>query len=198
MAIVALVVWTFTVAAGVYMLITSTRVVPPGQEARPGQPAAAGGGDPAPVGALAAEARVAPGGPGPQPAPGPASVLGLRAVQPGPRELFDPPSLARAKAEPIPGLRALAEFIHPLLGILGFGMFIGYVLTRTWILGAIALGIVVGAIVAGVSWAIANARGARRENPDRYAMTFTPRLMLLHGAGALVALLLATLIVARV
>jgi hypothetical protein len=29
-------------------------------------------------------------------------------------------------------------------------------------------------------------------------MTFTPRLMLLHGAGALVALLLATLIVARV
>lgn len=167
MAIVALVVWTLTVGAGVYLLVTSTRpgaAVPP-ESAEAPAPATVGAGDPA--------ARPA-------------------------RDRFDPPSLARAKAEPMPGLRALGEFIHPLLGITGFGLFIGYVLTRAWILGAIALGIGVAAVAAGLSWAYVNARTARRESRDEYAMAFTPRLLLLHGLGAAVTILLAALIVARV
>jgi hypothetical protein len=98
----------------------------------------------------------------------------------------------------MPGLRALGEFLHPLLAITGFGLFVGYIFTRTWIFAAIALGVGACTVAAGVSWAVINARAARREPPDAYAMTFTPRLLLLHGAGAATVILLAALIVARV
>jgi hypothetical protein len=162
MTIVGLLVWACTVAAGVYLLVSSTR--PGAESAAPPVP------------------------------PAPASTPPSAAA----RNRFDPPSLARAKSEPIPGLRALGEFIHPLLGITGLGLFVGYVLVRTWILGAMALGIGIGAVAAGLSWAVINARAARREVPDRYAMSFPPRLLLLHGLGAAVTILLAALIVARV
>ena len=164
MAIVGLVVWTCTVAAGVYLLLSSTR----------------------------------PGAESPAPPVAPVPVTTPLADSPAARNRFDPPSLARAKSEPVPGLRALGEFIHPLLGIVGLGLFIGYVLTRTWILGAVALGVGIGAVAAGLSWAFVNARAARREVPDRYAMSLPPRLLLLHGLGAAVTILLAALIVARV
>jgi hypothetical protein len=164
MAIVGLVVWTCTVAAGVYLLLSSTR----------------------------------PGAESPAPPAAPVPVTTPLADSPAARNRFDPPSLARAKSEPVPGLRALGEFIHPLLGIVGLGLFIGYVLTRTWILGAVALGVGIGAVAAGLSWAFVNARAARREVPDRYAMSLPPRLLLLHGLGAAVTILLAALIVARV
>jgi hypothetical protein len=164
MAIVGLVVWTCTVAAGVYLLLSSTR-----------------------PGAGSADRRVAP-----------VPVTAPPADSAAARNRFDPPSLARAKSEPIPGLRALGEFIHPLLGIIGLGLFVGYTLTRTWILGAVAVGVGLGAVAAGLSWAVVNARAARREVPDQYAMAFTPRLLLLHGLGAAVTILVAALIVARV
>jgi hypothetical protein len=140
---------------------------------------------------LVTSTRAAPKGPA---APVPATDTNAR---PG-KTLFDPPSLARAKAEPLPGLRALGEFLHPLLGITGFGLFFGYVLSRAWIIGAIALGVGIGTVAAGLSWAVINVRAARREPPDEHAMTFTPRLLILHGAGAAVTILLAALIVARV
>jgi hypothetical protein len=159
MTIVGLVVWTLTVAAGVCLLLTSTR-------AAPKEPAA--------------------------PIPATATV-----TTPG-KNRFDPPSLTRAKAEPLPGLRALGDFLHPLLGIIGFGLFFGYVLSRAEIIGAIALGVGIGAVAAGLSWAVINVRAARREPPDAHAMTFTPRLLILHGAGAAVTILLAALIVAHV
>jgi hypothetical protein len=164
-AIVGLVVWILTVAAGIYLLITSTRAVPRVREV-----------------------------PAPPPVPVAAKGAGTRPD----KNRFDPPSLARAKAEPLPGLRALGEFAHPLLGITGFGLFVGYVLIRAWIIGALALGVGVGALAAGLSWAIINIRAARREPPDENAMTFTPRLLILHGAGAAVTILIAALIVARV
>lgn len=184
MAIVALVVWTFTVAAGVYLLITSTR------------PAAEAGSVLAADTVLATDTVLAPAG-----AATPAGTATPGAPAKPDRNRFDPPSLARAKSEPLPGLRALAEFAHPLLGLTGFGMFIGYVLTRDWFLGAIALGVGLGTVAAGVSWAIVNARAAKRVaggGRAPYAMTFTPRLLLLHGAGAALTILLAALIAARV
>ena len=165
MAIVGLVVWTLTVAAGVCLLVTSTRAAP--REPAEPVPATATGMDPV-----------------------------LDKNRPG-KDRFDPPSLARAKAEPLPGLRALGEFLHPLLGITGFGLFFGYVLSRAWIIGAIALGVGIGAVAAGLSWAAINVRAARRDPPDEHAMTFTPRLLILHGAGAAVTILLAALIVAH-
>jgi hypothetical protein len=194
-AIAALVLWMCTAAVGGYLLATSTRV-------------GAGGG-------------TTPGGkaPAPEPAPEPAAVPAapVRA-----KDRFDPPSLARAKSEPLPGLRALAEFAHPALAIIGLGMWLAYVFSRDRLFAAIGLGVLLGAICAGLSWALANARAARRPaasapnaaGPDPAtsatparppgaaarppgALTFPPRLLILHGLGAALTLLLTALIAAR-
>jgi hypothetical protein len=203
MAILALATWILTVAVGVYLLITSTRP----HSGRPGgdvpaeasvvvTPVTAGASSASsgtPVTSVPLDATDAflddhPGG-----------LRGGRPADPKTinRNKFDPPSLARAKAEPIPGGRALAEFLHPMLGITGFGLFLAYVMSRAWILGAIALGIGVGAVAAGLTWAFVNARAARRQPADPNAMSFSPRVLALHVTGAAVTILIAALIVAK-
>ena len=66
----------------------------------------------------------------------------------------------------------------------------------------IALGVGLGTVAAGVSWATVNARAAKRAASggarDPNALKFTPRALLLHGAGAALTILLAALIAARV
>ena len=165
MAIAALVLWMCTAAVGGYLLANSTRV-----GARGGMP-----GEKAP-------AR--------EPAPEPAAVPAapVRA-----KDRFDPPSLTRAKSEPLPGMRALAEFAHPALAIIGLGAWLAYVFSRDRLFAAIGLGVLLCAVCAGVSWALANARAARHPG----ALTFPPRLLILHGLGAALTLLLTALIVAR-
>lgn len=171
MAIVALVLWMFTAAAGVYMLISSTRIEP-GEPAREEAPAVTSAAAASPT-AAAATAR-------------PSARAG---------NVFDPPSLREAKSEPMPGLRALGEFLHPALAITGFGFWLAYTLVRNQVFAAIALGIMIGAIAAGLSWAAANARAAKREGD---ALRFSPRVLILHVAGATITLVLAALIAARV
>ena len=112
------------------------------------------------------------------------------------KDRFDPPSLTRAKAEPLPGMRALAEFAHPALAITGFAFWAAYVLTRDRIFAAIGFGILLGAICAGLSWFTASKRAARRGRAG--TLVLSPRLLLLHGAGAALTLLLVALITARV
>ena len=165
MAIAALVLWMCTAAVGGYLLASGTRV-----GAGDGTP-----GEKAPV---------------PEPAPEPAAVPAapVRA-----KDRFDPPSLARAKSEPLPGMRALAEFAHPALAIIGLGVWLAYVFSRDRLFAAIGLGVLLGAVCAGLSWALVNARGANRPG----ALSFTPRLLILHGAGAALTLLLTVLIAAR-
>jgi hypothetical protein len=206
MAILGLATWILTVAVGVYLLITSTRP----HSARPGGdvPAEA----PVIVTSVTAGASSAASAPSGAPiTPGPLDAAdaflddhpgGLRGGRPADpktinRNKFDPPSLQRAKAESIPGGRALAEFVHPLLGITGFGLFLAYVMSRAWILGAIALGIGVGAVAAGLTWAFINARAARRQPADPHALSFSPRVLALHVTGAAVTILIAALIVAK-
>ena len=188
MAIAALVAWMCTVAIGVYLLLTSTR-----SDAAPPAPA-----EHAMVSQAAASAQPL------ETAAGPARE----------RDRFDPPSLVRAKSEPIPGLRALAEFTHPALAVIGCGFWLAYVLSRDRIFAAIGVGILLGAICAGLSWAVGNARAAKREraaerpgHQDSAAdaagshvpvLFFSRRMMILHGAGAALTLLLAALIAARV
>jgi hypothetical protein len=195
-AIAALLLWMCTAAVGGYLLATSTRL----DATSPGEPVPAD--------------RVAV----------PEAAQPVRA-----RNRFDPPSLARAKSEPLPGMRALAEFTHPALAIIGFGFWLGYVLSHNRVFAAIGFGILLGAIAAGLSWFTANTRAARRasaahpgtpgqpgtagqpdtaDQPDAAdhpgmvgkhvgALSFTPRLLILHGAGAVLTVLIAALIAAR-
>jgi hypothetical protein len=190
-AIAAMAAWICTVAVGVYLLLTSTR-----SDTAPPAPA-----EHAMVPQAAASAQ-------PQEAAAGPAVAGPARAQ----DRFDPPSLAQAKSEPLPGLRALAEFTHPALAITGCAFWLIYTLSRDRIFAAIGTGILLGAIGAGLSWAVSNARAAKREraaesaggsaadaNGQRIpALFFSRRLMMLHGAGAALTLLLAALIVARV
>jgi hypothetical protein len=123
---------------------------------------------------------------------------------------WDPPSLRQAKSEPMPGLRDLAEFAHPALAMIGFGFWLGYLISHNRTMLAIALGIMLGAICAGVTWFNVNRRDAKRAaaggtagdsatgDPAFAPMSFPPRLLALHVVGAALTLLIAVLITARV
>ena len=170
MAIVALALWTLTVAVGVYLLVSSTRLKPETAEEAT---------------VPAREAAAVPAGGAAIPAPARKK-----------RDQFDPPSLRAAKSEPVPGMRALAEFTHPALAITGFAFWLLYALAHDRIFAVIGLGIILGAIVAGVSWAVSNGRAAKRE--DSYALSFSGRALAFHVAGAALTLLLVALITAGV
>jgi hypothetical protein len=165
-AIAALVLWICTAGAGSYLLAWGVR-------ARHASPPAA-----------------------PDPAREPEPVTAPPAKPVRARDRFDPPSLARAKSEPLPGLRALAEFAHPAVAVVGFGFWLGYVLSRDRTFAAIGFGVLLGAIAAGLTWFAGNTRAARRGQGD--ALSFPPRLLILHAVGAALTLLFVALIAARV
>ncbi|HEY0935673.1 MAG TPA: hypothetical protein VGD91_18235 [Trebonia sp.] len=176
MAVAAFLLWLGTVAVGTYLLVSA---ISAGNAARANR---AGAETPAAV-----------------PVPVPARPLSAR-------DRFDPPSLQRAKAESMPGLRDLAEFAHPALAITGLAFWLFYVISRDRVFAAIGLGILLGAIGAGISWFAVNRREARRQAADGSGsgghaapeLSFTPRLLVLHAIGAALTLLFTVLIVARV
>jgi hypothetical protein len=176
-AIAAMLFWMCTAAVGAYLLMSRARPAGAEPEPRP-EPVAAARAPGAPLPGVAAR-------------PAPAAAQKPRRA----KDRFDPPSLARAKAEPIPGLRALAEFAHPALAIIGLAFWILYVMSRDRIFAAIGLGIILGAICAGLSWLTANRRAVAAGRRD--ALFLSPRLLVLHGAGAALTLLFVALIVAR-
>jgi hypothetical protein len=180
-AIAALLLWMCTAAAGAYLLATSFRTME--SDRAPETSEADRVPQTAPAATAAAEA----------PVEAPVEAPAAKPVRQ--RDRFDPPSLARAKSESIPGKRALAEFAHPALAIIGLGFWLGYVLTHYRVFAAIGFGILLGAICAGVSWFAANARAARAR---KEALSPSPRLLILHAVGAALTLLIATLIIARV
>jgi hypothetical protein len=192
-AVAALLLWLGTAAVGSYLLATSVR---------------SGNTEPAPEESV--------------PVPGPATASPVpdppRPVRA--KDVFDPPSLQRAKSEPVPGLKELAEFAHPALAMIGVGFWIGYVVSRDRLFAAIGLGVLLGAICAGVSWFAANTRAARRaaaadagtvdrgtgdhSTVDRSTihhragpLSASPRLLILHALGATLTLLFAVLIAVR-
>ena len=172
MAVAALLIWLCTAAIGSYLLV---KAISAGSRSAGTEDAEGEAGEPVTVAAEAAAAA----------APKPAAPR----RRPDP---FAPPTLQRAREEPLPGLRDLAEFAHPALAFIGFGFWFGYVITRDLVFATIGLGILLGAIAAGVSWFVVNRR------PAASGLRFTPRLLVLHGAGAGLTLLLVALITARV
>jgi hypothetical protein len=130
-------------------------------------------------------------------------------ARPARRDDFAPPSLQRERSEQLPLARSLAEFAHPALAMIGLGFWFGYVVSRDRLFLAIGLGILLGAICAGLSWFTVNTRAARRaaaaeaaghpgtEDPRFAPQAFSRRVLILHAVGAALTLLFAVLIAAR-
>jgi hypothetical protein len=186
-AIAALALWMCTVAVGAYLLATATRY---------GNATEAASSEPVSVSA---------GQPPASPADAPSPATPTRVKDP-----WAPPSLQRERSESLPLMRALVEFAHPALGMTGLGFWFGYVVSHNRIFLAISLGILLGAICAGLSWFTVNSRAVKRvaaaeaagqpglEDPRFAPHTYSPRVLILHGAGAALTLLIAALITARV
>jgi len=176
MAIVVLVLWLFTAAAGFYLLVTSNL-----GRARP---AAATPATATPASAAAAA----------QPASAPAPSK--REMRLAARGRFDPPSLTAAKSAPmVPELRSLLEFAHPACAIVGLGFWLGFTLIHDQALGWIGFGLVTVTVCLGLTWFTANARAARRPgSPEgEPAPSFTPRMVVVHGSAAAATFVLAAL-----
>jgi hypothetical protein len=198
LAIAALLFWLCTAAVGSYLLVTGARAADAGRTAEEPAPVAAEQPTAATAAAQAVPAEV-----------GAAEAVAAEVVATVPerparpvrdKDRFDPPSLQRAKSEPLPGLRDLAEFTHPALAITGFAFWLFYVISRDRLFAMIGLGVLLGAICAGLSWFAVNTRAAKRAAAGRPAgsgaapLAFPPRLVALHAAGAVLTVLFAILI----
>ncbi len=174
MAIVALVLWAFTAAAGFYLLVTSNLA-----RTRSAVPATAPASQTAPR--AQAVSTAASGGP--------ASPRELRHAA---RGRWDPPSLVAARQAPVlPGLRSLLEFAHPTFALIGLAFWLGFTLVHNKALGWIAFGLVAVTASLGLTWFTANRRAARRAAPGGGAPRFSGRLLVLHGSAAALTLILA-------
>ena len=97
-------------------------------------------------------------------------------------------------------MRALVEFAHPALAMIGLGFWFGYVVSRDRLFLAIGLGILLGAIGAGLSWFTVNTRAVKRaaaaeaagdpasRTPGSPRRPSRPGVLILHGAGAALTL----------
>jgi pyruvate dehydrogenase E2 component (dihydrolipoamide acetyltransferase) len=181
-AVAALLLWLCTAAIGAYLLVTAVH---------------AGNVEPAPEESVPVPAE--------QPAAASAPTAPARPRR-NDRDRFAPPSLRQARSEPLPGMKDLAEFTHPALAMIGIGFWLGYVVSRDRLFAVIGLGILLGAICAGVSLFTVNACAARRAAaapgaapaaPGTAPLTASPLVLTLHAIGATVTLLFAVLIAVR-
>jgi len=197
-AIAALALWISTVAIGTYLLATAARIGK--TESAPSEPTESAPSEPVPV--SAGQTGASSANPA---AAAPMTPLAER-LRVNKDDRYAPPSLRAERSEPLPGMKELAEFAHPALALIGLAFWIGYVISRDRIMLAIGLGILLGAICAGLSWFTVNTRAAKRAVADgtgtedlRTApLSFTPLVLILHTAGAALTLLFVVLIVARV
>jgi hypothetical protein len=196
-AVAALLLWLCTAAIGSYLLVTAVHAGNTGPGAEESAPVPAG------QPAAARTARAAAGGAAPAGPAAPASPAKLTRNE---RDLFAPASLRQARSEPLPGLKDLAEFAHPALALIGIGFWLGYVVSRDRLFAVIGLGILLGAICAGVSLFTVNTRAARRAaanadaapaGPGGAPLTASPLVLTLHAIGATLTLLFAVLIAVR-
>ena len=203
MAVAALLLWLFTAAIGAYLLVTAIHA---GNVEREPE-------EPVPVSAEALARAVAAASRHPAKGRGAAAAKGQGAppdarpkLSRNERDIFAPASLRQARSEPLPGLKDLAEFTHPALALIGIGFWLGYVVSRDRLFAVIGLGILLGAICAGVSLFTVNIRAARRRAADADSappapgtapLTASPLVLTLHAIGATLTLLFAVLIAVR-
>ena len=197
MAVAALLLWLCTAAIGSYLLVTAIHAGNTGPGPEESVPV------PAEQSAAARTVQAAAGGAAPA---GPATTASPAKPRRNDRDLFAPASLRQARSEPLPGLKDLAEFAHPALALIGIGFWLGYVVSRDRLFAVIGLGILLGAICAGVSLFTVNTRAARRAaatadaapaGPGGAPLTASPLVLTLHAIGATLTLLFAVLIAVR-
>jgi hypothetical protein len=205
-AIAALVLWISTVAIGTYLLATAARIGKTESAASEPVPVSAGHTGTASTDPAADSSRASSGQAA---AAAPATPLAER-LRVHKDDRFAPPSLQAERNEPLPGMKELAEFAHPALALIGLAFWIGYVISRDRIMLAIGLGILLGAICAGLSWFTVNTRAAKRalangadedsdtEDLRTAPLSFTPLVLILHTVGAVLTLLFVVLIAVRV
>jgi hypothetical protein len=200
-AVAALLLWLFTAAIGAYLLVTAIHAGNVEQEPE----------EPVPVSAeqiaRALAARTPGRGRGADAVKGQGVPPEARPkLSRNERDIFAPASLRQARSEPLPGLKGLAEFTHPALALIGIGFWLGYVVSRDRLFAVIGLGILLGAICAGVSLFTVNTRAARRAAADTDSappapgtapLTASPLVLTLHAIGATLTLLFAVLIAVR-
>jgi len=195
-AVAALLLWLCTAAVGSYLLVTAAHAgnTPRNDGPEPAEPVSV----PAERPAAAMADAAAPAAP---PASAPAPVRRTRDDR---DRVFAPPSLQQARSEPLPGMKDLAEFAHPALAMIGIGFWLGYVVSRDRLFAVIGLGILLGAICAGVTLFTVNTRAARRaaaseaesrSSADTAPLTASPLVLIVHAIGAALTLLFAVLIV---
>jgi hypothetical protein len=196
-AIATLVLWVLTAAAGLVLLTAGgaakrTAAQQAAAQQAVGAPGTAGAQETVPVPAPPVTV------PGTDPAPGAAGSPGAGSAQDAPAPArsmagrAEPPPIPRVKVHATPGEHPLLEFSHPLLGLIGLGVWFIFVGTRHAPLAWVSFGILVAAIAAGLSWLARNALAARRgERPARAG--FPPRLVLLHGLAASATFVVAVL-----
>lgn len=163
MAIVTLVLWMLTAAAGITLLRT-------GGNARRAE----------------AESRTAE-----LPSPTPAAVPAARsaAIPLTPEGLPPPVPHTRVTAEP--GEHPLLEFTHPALAVAGMACWFMFTFVHYRPLAWISFGILVVTLSAGLSWLVRNNQAVR--NHQKAAWHFPPRLVALHGLAAGVSIVLTVL-----
>jgi hypothetical protein len=196
-AVAALLLWLCTAAIGSYLLVTAIHAGNTGPGPEESVPV------PAEQSAAVRTVQAAAGGAAPA---GPATPASPAKPTRNDRDLFAPASLRQARSEPLPGLKDLAEFTHPALALIGIGFWLGYVVSRDRLFAVIGLGILLGAICAGVSLFTVNTRAARRAAAGADSgtarqgpapLTASPVVLTLHAIGATLTLLFAVLIAVR-
>ena len=187
MAIATLVLWVLTAAAGLVLLTVGGAAKRAAAQQAASAQGSAGVQETVPV--PAPPVTVPGAGPAPRAAGSPEAGSSFRPPAPAPAQRpagpAEPPPIPRVKVHATPGE-------HPLLGLIGLGVWFIFVGTHHAPLAWVSFGILVAAIAAGLSWLGRNALAARRgERPVRAG--FPPRLVLLHGLTASATFVVAVL-----
>jgi hypothetical protein len=102
-----------------------------------------------------------------------------------------PPPVPRVRVLTPPGEHPLLEFSHPALAVAGLACWMMFVFVHYRPMAWIAFGILVVAVCLGLAWMTRNAQ-ALREHASA-AWGFPPKLVLTHGLAAAVAIALTVL-----
>jgi Flp pilus assembly protein TadB len=177
-AIVALVLYVITAAAGVSLLGTGGAARRRAAEAEAATLATAET-ERASAQATAAAEAVRP------------SSIQARLAAPPLTADGKPPPGPKVKVAAPPGEHPLLEFSHPALALAGLACWFMYVFVRYTPFAWISFSILMVTIAIGLTWLVHNVRAARQRLKG--AWNFPPRLVVLHGTAAAVAILLSVL-----